>query len=96
MRFWVGVDIDDPAIAYPWAVVVALWMSAAISGQFALMICNALSVAMVVGVCDALVLILLVSGGLGSPITMPIALVVGLGVHTLLALALSYQRFVRP
>lgn len=94
VRAWIGIDIAGLPIVRPWAFIIMLWTTAATCGQLTLMLCNALEVAAMVAICDVLILLMLVAGVRLTSITVSSAMIVGLAVHTVLALVLMYQTVV--
>ncbi|EPE61870.1 hypothetical protein [Sphingomonas paucimobilis] len=94
VHLWIGIDIAGLWIVQPWAFIVTLWIAAALSGQLALMLCDALAVAAVVAICDAIIFLMLMAGVRVASITVSTALIVGLVIHTALALLLMYRTVV--
>lgn len=90
-KLWIGLDVTQSGVLLPWALVMACWIGVAISGQIALMICDPLKVAAVVGICDLVILAMMLMGALGAPVTVAMAMLCGLAVHVMLALALIYK-----
>lgn len=88
VKAWIGIDITNTGVSLPWAFTITMWMAAAASGQFALMVCDAFAVAALVALCDLLVIVVLAVGASGTPVQVSFALLTGLSLHTILALAL--------
>lgn len=94
VRIWIGIDINGREITRPWALIIALWTTAAVCGQLTLMLCDALAVAAMVATCDVLIFLMLLAGIHMTSITVSSALIAGLALHTILALILIYQTVV--